>query len=124
MSEKLTCHVVKDLLPLYVDGLTSEETSRDIKAHLERCTDCRSQYQAMTGELAQEQQKQETKEIDYLKKVRRRNRGIVLGVACIALLVIGFGVMRVFMIGKTDKSVDNALQRIKTKLKKALNGMK
>ncbi|MCR4787389.1 MAG: sigma-70 family RNA polymerase sigma factor [Lachnospiraceae bacterium] len=28
------------------------------------------------------------------------------------------------ILGKTDKSVDNALQRIKTKLKKALNGMK
>lgn len=123
MSEKirtdaktLPCSVVKDLLPLYVDGLVSEETAREIKAHLAVCEDCRREYQAMTGTAAEEptreagrakvDREKEAKEIDYLKKVKRRNRGIVLAVACVALLVLGAGVMRVFMIGKTDKSVD------------------
>lgn len=105
-AKTLPCSVVRDLLPLYVDGLVSEGTAREIRAHLAVCDDCRREYEAMTGELPQEQQKQETKEIDYLKKVKRRNRSIVLAVACVALLVIGAGAMRVFMIGKTDRSVN------------------
>ena len=48
MSEKLSCHVVKDLLPLYADGLTGSETSEDIKAHLEGCEDCSKALRAMT----------------------------------------------------------------------------
>ena len=34
MSEKLSCHVVEDLLPLYLDGVVSEATGQDIEEHL------------------------------------------------------------------------------------------
>ena len=30
MSEKLSCHVVEDLLPLYLDGVVSEATGQSI----------------------------------------------------------------------------------------------
>ena len=37
MSRKIPCDIIKDLMPLYVEGLTSEETGREIEAHLEGC---------------------------------------------------------------------------------------
>lgn len=39
---KLPCEIVRDLLPLYLEGLTSEETSRAVRAHLEACPACRA----------------------------------------------------------------------------------
>ena len=36
----MTCSVVKELMPNYKDGLTSEETSEDIKRHLADCKNC------------------------------------------------------------------------------------
>ena len=39
----LPCHVVRDLLPLYIDGLTADQTSRDIRCHLDGCEDCSKQ---------------------------------------------------------------------------------
>ena len=39
---KNECSVVKDLLPLYLEGLVSEETSQYIGEHLESCQSCRS----------------------------------------------------------------------------------
>lgn len=34
MSDKLRCEIVQDLLPSYVDGLTSDETNEAVKDHL------------------------------------------------------------------------------------------
>ena len=35
MDERIPCEVIQDLLPLYVDGLTREITSREIgRAHV------------------------------------------------------------------------------------------
>jgi anti-sigma factor RsiW len=36
----LKCYIVKDLLPGYVDGLLSEETTAEVKQHLKECDDC------------------------------------------------------------------------------------
>ncbi len=33
-KDKATCAMVQDLLPAYIEGLTSEETTAVIKAHL------------------------------------------------------------------------------------------
>ena len=34
MKNDLTCGVVRDLLPPFVEGLTSEETNRAVERHL------------------------------------------------------------------------------------------
>ena len=44
MSDKLRCEIVQDLLPSYVDGLTSDETNEAIKDHLADCVSCRDMY--------------------------------------------------------------------------------
>ena len=51
MSRKIPCDIIKDLMPLYVEGLTSEETGREIEAHLEGCGECRDLYKRMKQEV-------------------------------------------------------------------------
>ena len=46
-KDKLTCDIILDLLPSYVDGLTREETTEAVKEHLEECTDCKKSYDGM-----------------------------------------------------------------------------
>ena len=41
MKPELTCAIVRDLLPSYVEGLTSEETNQAVDAHLASCPDCK-----------------------------------------------------------------------------------
>ena len=38
---KLSCNIVQDLLPLYEDGLCSEESRTSIEEHLKECQECR-----------------------------------------------------------------------------------
>lgn len=41
MNEKLSCEIVKDLLPLSSEGLCSEESRAAIEAHVKACEGCR-----------------------------------------------------------------------------------
>ena len=47
----LNCSVVRDLLPNYLDGLTSEETNCEIEEHLAGCDECRAIKIAMSAEM-------------------------------------------------------------------------
>ena len=51
MKQNIPCELIRDLLPLYVDGLTSEASNREIKEHLETCGSCRERYERMKREL-------------------------------------------------------------------------
>ena len=37
---KLSCNVIKDLLPLYVEKITSEDSDRLVEEHLAECAEC------------------------------------------------------------------------------------
>ena len=34
------CEIIKDLIPLYVDGVCSEESKAKVEEHIEHCPDC------------------------------------------------------------------------------------
>lgn len=98
--DKLPCEVVRDLLPSYVDGLTSETTNGLLDGHLEDCASCRAALETMRAPGTEAAEGTE-KEIDYLKKNRRHNRTVVLwSIAGALLAVIAAGLLRLFEIGE------------------------
>ena len=48
MKNDLTCEVVQDLLPSYVDGLTSDVSNQAVEQHLKTCENCRKLYREMS----------------------------------------------------------------------------
>lgn len=99
MNHELPCAVVRDLLPNYLEGLTSGETNLAVEAHLAVCPDCAACRAAMAGEDSAESVEQ-AREVDYLKKVKRRNgRRILLAVLCTVLLFVAGAAAKIFIIG-------------------------
>lgn len=49
--ERVSCNIIKDLLPLYVEGILSEETAQTVKSHLEICECCQKDYEILKQEL-------------------------------------------------------------------------
>lgn len=85
----MKCCIAKDLLPNYIDGLTSEESSTEIRKHLESCEGCRAVYEQMSASLPQEilPERQDIAFLEQLRaKVRRRYVVIALS-TCVALAV-------------------------------------
>ena len=50
----MKCEIIRDLLPSYVDGLTSEESNREITAHVAECAPCKENFGANAGGDADE----------------------------------------------------------------------
>ena len=38
---KIPCEMIQDLLPSYIDELTSDITNREIEAHMKECERCK-----------------------------------------------------------------------------------
>lgn len=101
MKYELPCAIVQDLLPNYLEGLTSEETNRAIGSHLSGCTNCSAHKAAMAGETPAAETAEQAREVDWLKQVKRRNgRRVLLAILCTVLLFIGGIAVKIFIIGQ------------------------
>ena len=100
---ELSCAIVEDLLPAYVEGLTSAETTAAVEAHLASCPACAAKRAAMGAEEgpSPEETAETAREVDYLKKVRRRSRRrVAAAILCTVLvLLLGFAA-KLFVIGE------------------------
>lgn len=47
----MNCRIVQDLLPLYHDGVCSDESRAAVEAHLAGCEDCRRMLADMDAPL-------------------------------------------------------------------------
>ncbi len=43
----MDCNIIRDLLPLHIDACCSEESTRQIEAHIAECADCKEIYESM-----------------------------------------------------------------------------
>ncbi len=41
------CDIIRDLLPLYIDGIASKASREYVEEHLRACDDCRSEYERL-----------------------------------------------------------------------------
>lgn len=98
MKNELTCGVVRDLLPSYVEGLLGEESREAVDRHLEGCPACSARRDAMAAPA--EETMETAQEVDYLKKVKTRSaKRIALAVVCTAAVLLGGLALKVFVIG-------------------------
>lgn len=86
MKNNLSCEIVRDLLPSYIDHVLSDTSVQAVEEHIRECGACAKVLEDMrlSEEVVQENRQQD-REIDYLKKVKRRHR---LVVCCILTVVV------------------------------------
>lgn len=100
MKNDLSCAVARDLLPSYVEGLTAPETGEAVERHLRTCPDCAKHHAAMVGPELAAKMEEERRELDYLRRVKRRSRlRILAAVVCTVLVIAGGFAAKIFLIG-------------------------
>lgn len=115
----MKCNVVRDLLPLYLDQLCEEETSQEIRHHLEGCEKCRQRWEEMGSpvESVIGQLENETVSIEpmkkYRKKMKRKNRMLVLVILLAIALIGGMSYLSYGQIKHSGHSFETISQSIR-----------
>lgn len=101
---KYPCNVIRDLLPLYHDGVCSAESTELVKAHLADCPDCTAYYAALCRDTHPAPPPKdplwEQKKAGSFRALRRRLRKkqvlavLLTVVLCAAFLLAGVGYLR------------------------------
>lgn len=86
MGKNNDCKLVQDLLPSYIDKITSQETNEFIEKHLSECEKCNKILKDMGEEVVVEKI-DEKKQINYLKKIKRRHRIVISIILIISIIV-------------------------------------
>lgn len=99
---KYPCNLIRDILPLYHDGVASEESINAVREHLKECSACKEYYNQMCGsdtleETAYDEQ-MEKKAADSYKKMYRRVRKKTGKIIGITILVTGILLILVYAV--------------------------
>ncbi len=89
MKEKITCSVINDLLPLYVDNAASPDSRALVEEHLEECKFCRAEADKMKSTLVIENNSDRGK----IKGMKKRIGTLRLAVATAAFILITAALM-------------------------------
>ena len=94
---KNECTIIRDILPLYIDKMVSEDTIAFVEEHLEKCAACRTELENMKAPNALEIVVSDTQATDekplkaFAKMWNRKKRIVISAFAAILLLVVLLG---------------------------------
>lgn len=93
---KISCEIVKDLLPLYHDEICSEQSRIVVDEHLQECENCKSELSSINIDLTQAGFGKEVEKAKYKtfleikKKLFRKSIKIILfSILCTAAVLFG-----------------------------------
>ena len=92
---KITCDIISDLLPLYIDEVCTEDTKAAVEEHIKECSKCRELLGSMTEDnpidVSQKTEAEQAKK--PFKKLRLRFVfWLVFGIFCTAVIVFTLAV--------------------------------
>ena len=89
------CEIVKDLLFGYVDGTISKSSEELVEKHIANCKKCKQMLEDISKE---KEQKQEEKEVDYLKKVNKKMKKKTIAVIVfLAIIIIAIILLHIYI---------------------------
>ena len=85
MKKELTCGIVQDLLPNYIEKLTCDETNRAVEQHMDICRNCKEIHEQMAADI-KNTKKVPVIELKFLKRVKRTR--LLAALLCIVLTFV------------------------------------
>ena len=90
MEQKLVCDTVRDLLPMYIDHMTSEASNESIEGHMENCQECRDALEQMRRPVRVEAAPEVKEFRKFLKKSKMSLLYWIAGAAALIAVVACF----------------------------------
>lgn len=88
----MKCEIIRDLLPNYIEELTSGESNQVIEEHLQTCPDCKKYLEEMQSSVTTpEPPAVDVKQINPFKKLKKRTWKAIGVTVLICILLFGGG---------------------------------
>ena len=114
--KKISCNIIKDILPLYLDGVVSEDTKQMVEEHLKICDECRNETMTLKQDVVLPASKSvrlaETEVVKGLKRKLFRKKFLVSAISVILTIVILSGVYFYMALTKTCVPYDSGKVQI------------
>ncbi|MBN6886421.1 putative zinc finger protein [Cytobacillus horneckiae] len=99
--KKISCNIIKDMLPLYHDNVCSGETRKMVDEHLKECGSCKKELDRMSLDMNIPKKEFEKNKIDSnviksMSKLWKRSKfksfikGVIISALSISLIVLGY----------------------------------
>jgi putative zinc finger protein len=108
--KKNNCNIIKDIIPLYIDDIVSDDTREFVEEHLEHCSNCRKEVAILQKNINWESENelhlQEAQTLKAFKKKWRNNKILIAGGSAILTIVILLSLFCTFVLGTKANSKD------------------
>ncbi|PYF08374.1 zf-HC2 domain-containing protein [Ureibacillus chungkukjangi] len=111
--KEIKCTIIQDILPLYIDGVVSQDTTEMVDKHLQDCENCRKEYESMKQELYIPVENKESLLKAIKKKWRNKKFMIAMG-SILGTAIILFGAFNYVFYYKTVIPYSENLIKIET----------
>lgn len=101
--KQLECDVIKDLLPSYIDKISSKATNDLVEEHIKSCKNCSTKLKEMNEEIDIKPLYNQEEQIDYLKGYRKNK---IMTIIFVIILTIDIMVASVISYYYVLKYVD------------------
>lgn len=91
--KQIDCDIIKDLLPSYIDNISSKSTNDLIEEHIESCKDCQARLQEMNKEINIKPLYNQEEQIDFLKGYRKNKIMTIIFTIILTIDIIGVGLL-------------------------------
>ncbi|MEK4354204.1 zf-HC2 domain-containing protein [Paenibacillus sp. FSL R5-0475] len=113
----MKCEIIQDLLPSYIEKLTSLHSNEEIEKHLQTCESCLQSYHEMTATANLNVpivDKEEVNNLNYFKKVKSKNIKVIV-LSILSVIILAAALIGLFVIGFPVSSKDVTIDYQKTK---------
>jgi len=110
MSEKKECKIIQDLLPNYIENLTSIQTNEYIEEHIASCKECKGNLENMQNEIVTDTKGKNKKEVKYMKKYRNKMRILSFILLIIFSVFIGATIRKAIILANLAQKAEETVK--------------
>ena len=87
--KEITCNIIKDILPLYIDDIVSNDTKELVKEHIKKCKECRKELENLSNkDYFKEMENENMEEIKTFKKIKSTIKKKIIVCSTLSIVVV------------------------------------
>lgn len=109
MITDINCGIIKDLLALYIDGLTCKESNELIENHIAHCNQCNKFLEELKDDGIQLSDASDLKEMPVLERDNKIIKGIKYKLLNIRIISVIFGALLALFLLQGERAFQSIL---------------